>query len=165
MLFSVAGGKFHKLSGPVDTRQAFKNATSVCGLNLPPLNYFESEESANSYTGGRLSTYLCKHCAAREAAPAHDNLEGWTIADSRAAITEGWDVFDCDGSDNGRFQICKRDDMTTFDIDDDVWVHVAKRATDGSALHVRALAFIMQHNPIEYNAISNTVRVPVPMEA
>jgi hypothetical protein len=92
--------------------------------------------------------------------PAHDNLDGWTLADSLAAIAEGWDVFDCDGSANGRFQICKRDDMEIFEDDTDAWVHIGTRATEGSRLHMRALTFVMQHNPVEYTAISNTVRVP-----
>ena len=165
MLFSVENGKFHRLSGPVDTLQAFKSATSLCGLTVRPLNYFETKESANNYTGGRLSIFYCKHCAAREALPAHDNLDGWTVSDSLAAIAEGWDVCDCDGSENGRFQLCKRDDMDAFADDTDAWVHVATRAREGSALHAQALVFVMRHNPIEYTAIGNTVRVPSLVEA
>ncbi len=66
MLCSVANGKFHKqLTGPVERAKAFRSALTACGLDVQPQNYFEDEAAVNAHTGGRLSTYLCKHCAER----------------------------------------------------------------------------------------------------
>jgi hypothetical protein len=103
--------------------------------------------------------------------PALDAIEGWTLADSKAARAEGWDVWDCDGSENGRFQLCRCDDDpeaercdatgemrgAAFDDDEGAWRHVVALAREGSALHVKALAFITAQNPIEAECIAATV--------
>jgi hypothetical protein len=68
MLISVNGGKFHKMAGVFDRAKAFRSADTVCGLTVTPFNYFEDAKAADSYTGGRLQTYLCKHCAAKGSA-------------------------------------------------------------------------------------------------
>ncbi len=39
-------------------------------VSIKPVNYFATDEDANSYTGGRLSAYLCKHCGTK-GSPEH----------------------------------------------------------------------------------------------
>lgn len=86
--------------------------------------------------------------------PAHYDKEGWTGRDAIEASAEGWDVFDSGGSENGPFQICMRDDMDSgFLTDEEVWQHVVDEAREGSALHRRALDFVREHNPAEYETI------------
>lgn len=86
----------------------------------------------------------------------------WTRADSRAANAEGWDIFECDGSANGPYQLCKIDDPQEFtacygtvfshiwEDDTDAWLYVREHPT---ALHSRALAYLKQVNPQEHDAI------------
>lgn len=87
----------------------------------------------------------------------------WTIADSDAAWKEGWDIFDCDGSENGRWQICRIDDPEdwqechklsfrppTLSNDDDAWAIVINGEEDH---HQRALFFIQAHNKIEWKCL------------
>lgn len=90
----------------------------------------------------------------------------WTDEDSKAANIEGWDLFDCDGSDNGPLQLCKIDDpelwsqdrevdiKKTWDEDTEAWVHVWNNPSD---LHTKALAILKVANPIEYQAIEQWV--------
>ena len=69
MLFSVQGGHLHISAQPFERSQGWRPRASLCGRVLTPLNYFESTEDANKYCGGRLTAWLCKHCAkAQEAA-------------------------------------------------------------------------------------------------
>jgi hypothetical protein len=86
----------------------------------------------------------------------------WTKNDQSAAQREGWDIFDSAGSECGPWQICRLDepmlwelapDPYPFEEDTDVWVHVWRRADEGSALHLKALDFIKKNNPMEYAAI------------
>jgi hypothetical protein len=84
--------------------------------------------------------------------PAALGVDGWTIADSDAAKAEGWGIFDCDGNDHGRFQLCCYDDpdiQVAFSSDDNAWQHVVDKAREGGALHLKALDFIKTHNPAE----------------
>lgn len=63
---SVKGGKFHRLENTaVDQDQpAWTPRAMVCGRTLEPHNFFQTAADADSYTGGRLETYACKHCFA-----------------------------------------------------------------------------------------------------
>jgi hypothetical protein len=87
---------------------------------------------------------------------AHGDLPGWTRDDEASAAREGWGIFDCDGSGNGRFQLCKRDEADTFGDDVVVWHRIATRSDSGDALCQRALAFIKLNNPVEYHAIQRS---------
>lgn len=69
--------------------------------------------------------------------------------DNTKADGEGWGVFDCDGSDNGPWQIQRDDEAEVFEDDDEAWLHVLRRAKAGSAYHQAALDFVKEHNPIE----------------
>lgn len=92
--------------------------------------------------------------------------------DNAKAHQEGWGIFDCDGSTNGRWQICQIDcpaewneayeegaperlpfEEPQFPGDGAVWEHVVKRALAGSQYHRNALTFIEIHNPKEWAAI------------
>lgn len=73
--------------------------------------------------------------------------------DNTQADTEGWAIFECSGSQNGTFQICKCDDQDTFEDDEKAWAHVVGKAREGSEYHRNALIYIRQHNPIEFHSI------------
>ncbi|MFN3623980.1 MAG: hypothetical protein ACK4TP_07950 [Hyphomicrobium sp.] len=84
--------------------------------------------------------------------------------DNTQAFDEGWGIFDCDGSENGPWQIQRIDnpeDMEppppyaepVFLLDDHAWDFVRREAAKGSAYHKAALDFICEHNPQEYNLI------------
>lgn len=72
--------------------------------------------------------------------------------DNAQAGKEGWGVFECLGSENGDFQICRCDEEEVFPTDDEAWAHVVARAHEGSAYHRAALDYIKKHNPIEWVA-------------
>jgi len=63
VLFSVSNGKFHKPAHEPDNRKPWQPTATVCGITVNPQNFFASEEDANRHTGGRLSQFMCKHCA------------------------------------------------------------------------------------------------------
>jgi hypothetical protein len=63
----------------------------------------------------------------------------WTCEDSRAAMTEGWDLFEAHGNDV-LWDIERDDEAAAFASDADAMAHVAARAATGSDLHQRALA-------------------------
>lgn len=86
----------------------------------------------------------------------------WSEEDRDAACDEGWDIFETGGSENGPWQIQKfdspdewegRPEPYPFEDDTDAWVHVRNRAETGSALHLKALAFLREHNRQEFDAI------------
>jgi len=64
MLFSIAGGKFHKAVETVAAKP-WRPTLTKCGMTVTPLNYFADETAAENHTGGRLKLFMCKHCAAR----------------------------------------------------------------------------------------------------
>ena len=90
-------------------------------------------------------------------------MSNWTNTDSAAACADGWNIFECFGSDNGPWQIQRLDEPSDwpefhgrpypFAEDADAWCHVWQKAEEGSALHQRALAFLGEHNPSEFDAI------------
>lgn len=80
------------------------------------------------------------------------------------AFNEGWGIFDCDGSENGPWQIQRIDspeDMEppppytepVFLLDDHAWDHVRRQAARGSIYHKAALDLIREQNPQEYALI------------
>ena len=73
--------------------------------------------------------------------------------DDEIATSEGWGVFDSAGSDGGPWQIQRIDELEMFPSDDEAWVHVWTRAAEGSPVHRRALDYVREHNPPEYEAI------------
>lgn len=96
-----------------------------------------------------------------------DQTEEITFLNTHPA-EEGWGIFDCDGSENGRWQLCRDDAMDVFPSDDEAWVFVVEQAVAGSAYHQDALAFLEQNNPEEHHGIlefvakSSAVRAAAP---
>jgi hypothetical protein len=78
--------------------------------------------------------------------------------DNHQSASEGWVVADCDGSENGPWQIQKVDEMDVFKSDCDAWAHVVQAAKNGSAYHQAALDFVAEHNPIEWQVIQRFVQ-------
>lgn len=89
-----------------------------------------------------------------------DGCSGWTLVDAQTAASEGWNIWDCDGSEHGPYRIERCDGMALFPDDLDAWRHVWARAESGSELHKRALAFVKQHNPIEWKLIADAMGQP-----
>lgn len=89
---------------------------------------------------------------------AMDDQMTWSVDDSAAATREGWDLFECSGSEHGDFQLQRFDfpsDVDTapkpypFEEDDDVWRYVRTHAAAGSPLHRKALNILRLRNPAE----------------
>lgn len=77
----------------------------------------------------------------------------WHTVHGAQAAEQGWSIFDCDGSDNGRWQICKIDDPDgplVLADDDQAWMIVMDGSDD---MHECARALIMQLNPKEWAAM------------
>jgi hypothetical protein len=103
--------------------------------------------------------------AAAGAAEPEWTPESWTAEDQAAAEREGWDIFECDGSGGGPWQIQSFDDVDDelapviianvgrlWEDDDQAWMFVwAVR----SELHAKALAFIHAMNPQEWDAVKD----------
>jgi len=80
----------------------------------------------------------------------------WTENDARISLAEGWGLFDHNGSaagDVGTLRIERFDDAKIFVDDAAAWVHVVKRAHEGSPLHYKALSVIAEDNTTERDAI------------
>lgn len=74
------------------------------------------------------------------------------------ATLEGWAIFECDGSENGPYQLCRIDDQddpagVQPESDDHAWLAVTGRARDGSSYHQRCLDLIAELNPQERESI------------
>lgn len=63
-LFSVKGGAYHYPS-EVISDASWQPTRTACGRIVTPLNYFETADDADSYTGRRLALYQCKQCLAK----------------------------------------------------------------------------------------------------
>lgn len=86
---------------------------------------------------------------------------GWIQAHDDAAAQEGWNIFDCDGSANDRWQLCRIDDVDAFQeaagfkppqlaSDDDAFLIVA----NGTQPHHQAARdFLKAHNMKEFTAV------------
>jgi hypothetical protein len=48
--------------------------------------------------------------------------------DNTQANSEGWGIFDCDGSSNGPWQLQKCDELGIFEFDSDAWLFVYNKA-------------------------------------
>ena len=79
-----------------------------------------------------------------------------------AAKREGWAIFDCDGSEAGRYQICRLDDAKDWAVDlgftppqlsddSDAWLIVR---TGTSPHHSDARKFIAENAPEEWKRIN-----------
>lgn len=81
-----------------------------------------------------------------------------TAFDNNRAIDEGWCISECHGSENGPWQLQKCDELDILKNDLEAWRLVIDYADAGSEYHLKALQFLKDHNPIEYDCITDTVR-------
>jgi hypothetical protein len=77
------------------------------------------------------------------------------VFDNTQATEEGWSIFDCAGSDNGRWQLQKCDDAETFRTDMEAWVFVRDMPEASSPYHTMAMLFLETHNPVEWRLIND----------
>lgn len=75
--------------------------------------------------------------------------------DNGIASTEGWGIFECGGSANGVYQLCRMDAEAVFPDDDSAWKHVVAKVAEGSSYHRAALDYIRAHNTIEWASFGN----------
>lgn len=91
----------------------------------------------------------------------------WSQADSAAALSEGWDLFVNDSSENGPVQIQTLEepsllpelgyDEKRWEDDEGAWEHVYFSAAAGSDLHYRAMEIVRLANPMEAEAIERHI--------
>lgn len=87
----------------------------------------------------------------RVTAPIHPDWDAFT---SLSASVDGWDIFPGFGESKVRpFMLERRTELGTFASDEAAWRHVWAKAEAGSDLHVRALAFLKRHSPVEHAEI------------
>jgi hypothetical protein len=67
----------------------------------------------------------------------------WTKKDSKAAVAEGWEIFDIDST--GVLEIERDDESGKFKNDNAARAFVAKKAAKGSPLHLKALCVIAKN--------------------
>jgi hypothetical protein len=82
------------------------------------------------------------------------DLPGWTNAHGEAAHAEGWGIFDCQGSEYGRWQVQRLDDpqdhglsIEPLESDEEAW----RLIVNGTGEHHKAaLEVLKEHCPEEY---------------
>lgn len=89
-------------------------------------------------------------------ADTYPDSKEWPSVSVEASYEQGWGIFDSDGSDNGRTQLCRWDQLEKFPSDDEAWQFVVTQAKAGDALCRRALDVVRRHNPTEFVAIVAT---------
>lgn len=148
----------HTLAAPADNPllpclRSVLVEVAALGLDpLHPLAVMAANAQAEIGRTGKLPP--CSEAASES--PEHFSdlgVAGWTDADQRAAESEGWAIFDCTGSDNGGFQLCRDDSTMVFESDYEAWMHVWTRMVLDDPLAIKALDFLMVNNPMEYFAI------------
>lgn len=95
---------------------------------------------------------------------AHEKLtHDWQRKHGEAAAREGWSMFDADGSDNGRWQLCRIDDAEEWSLsqgypvpqlscDGDAWIIVRRGVGEH---HRSALELLAIVNTAEVKAIAD----------
>ena len=90
----------------------------------------------------------------------------WPSEHSDKAVREGWDIWDSEGSENGRWQVQRIDDPEAFAeatggftppklASDDEAFFIVANGTEPH--HSAARDFLRDHNPKEYQAVMNFV--------
>lgn len=77
--------------------------------------------------------------------------------DNNIAFDQGWGIFDCEGSENGPWQLQKLDESELLRNDLEAWRLVVNYANAGSEYHQKALQFLAEHNPLEHTTIIDTI--------
>lgn len=74
----------------------------------------------------------------------------WTKFDSDSSQEEGWDIFYCEGSADGLWQIQRIDEPAILDSDERAWELVGSQTTE---IQKKALSFVLEKNPKEFKRI------------
>ena len=85
----------------------------------------------------------------------------WPSEHSDKAVREGWDIWDSEGSENGRWQVQRIDDPETFARATGFTPLILASDADAFRIvangilphHLAAREFLMAHNPMEYQAV------------
>lgn len=91
----------------------------------------------------------------RDPGASVEDFYGWS---NDQAFTEGWGIFEMSPYEPGReYELQKLNNpdfghpCDVFDDDDGAWDHVKALAAAGSEYHAKALAWLKEHSPGEYN--------------
>ena len=94
----------------------------------------------------------------------HAMTPAWTVDNANHANAEGWDIFACDGSDYGEWQIQKIDDTSELshagdtipdlEFDEQAWLIVANGKEPH---HIAAMAFLKAHSPKAYEYVARFI--------
>lgn len=84
------------------------------------------------------------------------NTPAWTDADSLQAMLEGWDIF---AVGHNYYELQQDDERDLFGSDAAAWKYVCEQAAAGGDLHQRALEFLKENSPHEYDAIQRYMRL------
>lgn len=169
--YHTTAGLARRLKAPVDGIAAAAQQMAEVG-NDPYVRTADGQiigQALRTERGWVLNAALTPDAAAdiarseaeRSAAP------NWNVADRRAAIRDGWDIFETTRDAARPYELQKIDDPSVWplgerveqvwDADVDVWEHVVGRAAGGSKLHARALDFLAAHSPAERADIARWV--------
>lgn len=124
--------------------------TSPAGEQAEVFKQTFSDDHCDTELLRRLAQALVGESPAAPAAPkAEPIFLVWTDADSRAAVAEGWDVWEVSGMvDRNHLAIQRVDERNRFASDAEAVLHVYDRAVrDLSHLHRKALAVTLQAKP------------------
>ena len=80
-------------------------------------------------------------------------MEHYSFYDQDIACNEGWFIAECEGSENGPFQLQRVDEYMLFASDDEAWLYVYTQAMQGSSYHQQALDFLDENNEQEYKEL------------
>ncbi len=83
----------------------------------------------------------------------------WTNTDDEQSLEQGWGLFTVYGSEyveDGTVQLQKYDEVEVFKDDMGAWAFVWAQSSQRDALAVKALQFMLEHNPKEYFKIEQT---------
>ncbi|MFC3058551.1 hypothetical protein [Paenirhodobacter populi] len=79
--------------------------------------------------------------------------------DDAVAEAEGWFISYAPGNSDGtNWRLERRDEDAVFNSDHDAHRHVVAKATEGSEYHRACLAFLRDHEPIEYGIVTGVAR-------
>jgi hypothetical protein len=95
-----------------------------------------------------------------------EDMIEWTADDAEKAGRQGWGLFEANGSEeragtivNGEaygdrpYELQCIDESDVFTTDDEAWRFVSESAVEGNVFAKKALEFLEQHSPREYDAI------------
>ncbi len=79
----------------------------------------------------------------------------WTNEDSKAAVAQGWDIFTTERgpSNDVPFELQRDDEASVFATDHEAHAFVKTQAATGAEPATKALNYLKEASPLEYDAI------------